>query len=155
MRRYRSRSGRHLVAYISALLCMQRGEVETKVCSILCGARNHCLLSVVRSGACSGVPASSAQLLQFRICGPEAPAFCLQELHVHVSSASVPVFLRLLLPMLRICGVADAPERLILFEPAQHVLGSETGLGIGELLPGLQELLSDLGRWSLLDLLQI
>ena len=74
--------------------------------------------------------------------------------------------------MLRICGVADAPERLILFEPAQYVLGSETaerhlhqgdvrrsdvigGLGIGELLPGLQELLSDSGRWSLLDLLQI
>ena len=111
MRRYRSRSGRHLVAYISALLCMQRGEVETKVCSILCGARNHCLLPVVRSGARSGVPASSAQLLHFRFCGPEAPTFCL--------------FLRLLLPMLRIRGVADAPERLIEFKPAQHVLGSE------------------------------
>jgi len=90
---------------------MQRGEVETKVCSFLCGASNHCLLTVVRSGARSGVPASSAQLLQFRICGPEAPAFCL--------------FLRLLLPMLRIRGVAHAPERLIWFEPAQHVLWSE------------------------------
>ena len=33
--------------------------------------------------------------------------------------------------MLRIRGVADASERLIWFEPAQHVLGSEIGLGIG------------------------